>query len=741
MRAPISVTLARGGEAVRLQGTQVSPAIFPMLGVSPMLGRVFEAHEENPPSDRVVILSYRAWQVYFEGEPAIVGRPVRLDGIAYSIVGVMPRGFTLPSLWDSQAMFWTPLALTAGPSRVLGLPVMARLKDGVTVDAAAREADTVVRELRGDPPADPRTPASGPPRVEIVSLKDELVAPIRSVFFVFVAAVGLVLLIACVNVANLFLARATSRQREIAIRLALGAGRNRILRQLLTESLTIAFIGGAVGCALAVVGVELLKAFGQGLPRLDLAQPGAAGNTIPRLNEVGIDMSVLLFTAAVTIVTGVLFGLSPALLLRRIDLIQPAGARVDSTRRRFGLQSTRAAMVVGQVAFTMVLLLGAGLLIGSFVKLTRLELGYDPANVLTFQIAQRAWEDRDTLDIPGIQRFQARQAAFAAQVVTRLQSVPGIQSAGFTTALPMVNGRYGLALATTPAAPIKMIPRGNALSVSRDYLRVMGIHVIAGRGFNQSDQVGPRPLLVNQTLAREYFGAENPIGTRVYLWGDTTAREVVGVVEDMREFSLFTPPEPQLFLYAEEAGGNYLISFQGGLYFALRATRDAGGIVPDLRSIIRDVDPEAALSNVATMDQIVSNSITQPRLYAVLPGIFAGIAVALAAVGLYGVMACLVTQRTQEIGIRMALGAQRRQVLFFVLRHGLAVTVSGVTLGLAGGVAVTRYLDTMLFGLTPRDPATFLIVSTLFMTVAAIACYVPARHATRVDPLVALHYE
>jgi putative ABC transport system permease protein len=743
LRMPLSVTLARGDEAVRLPGAQVSPALFPMLGVQPILGRVFEPNEEKPGSDKVVILGYRAWQAYFGADSTIVGRPVTLDSTAYTVVGVMPREFGLPSIWDSQAMFWTPLALTAERTgRILGLPVTARLKDGVSAEAAASEADAISRELRGDPPADPGKPASGPPSVEIVSLKDELVAPIRPPLFVFVVAVGLVLLIACVNVANLFLARATSRHREIAIRLALGAGRRRILRQLLTESIALALAGGAAGCALAFAGIQVVKAFGQGLARSDLAQLGAAGNTIPRLNEVSIDSSVLLYTLAVTVATGVVFGLSPALLLRRIDLNHAAGSRVESRASTFGLQSARSVMVVSQIALTMVLLSGAGLLIRSFVKLTHVELGYDPANVLTFQIVQPAQENRDTLGPPGVLRFREREAAFADVVVTRLRSVPGIESAAFTTALPMMNGRYIAGVTSTPTAPMKLIPGSSALSVSRDYLRVMGIRVIAGRGFEESDRLGAHTLLVNRRLAREYFGQESPVGKIVYLWGEPTPREVVGVVDDLREFSLYAAPGPQLLLDAAQAGGgNYMMSFQGGLYFALRTSRDAGAILPQIRSIVRQLEPRAALANIATMDQIVANSITQPRIYALLPGIFAGIAVALAGIGLYGVIAYLVTQRTQEIGIRMALGAQRRQVLFLVLRHGLVVTILGMILGLAGGLGVTRYLETMLFGLTPLDPATFLVASALFVVVAATACYVPARYAARVDPLVALRYE
>jgi putative ABC transport system permease protein len=269
----------------------------------------------------------------------------------------------------------------------------------------------------------------------------------------------------------------------------------------------------------------------------------------------------------------------------------------------------------------------------------------------------------------------------------------------------------------------------------------MGIRVIAGRGFNDGDRTGPRAMLMNRTLAREYFGEANPIGTRVYLLGEPTPREIVGVIDDMREFSLHAAPEPQLLIDAEEAGGNYLASFQGGLYFALRTTLDAGAVVPQIRGIVRQVDPTVAIGNIATMDQIVANSITQPRMYAVLPGIFAGIAVALAAIGIYGVMAYSVTQRTQEIGVRMALGARKWQVLVLILRQGLAVTILGMILGLGGGVAVTRYLEKMLFGLTPLDPITFLVVPALFTVVAVVACYLPGRDATRVDPVVALRYE
>jgi predicted permease len=742
MLQPISLTLADRDPSVRLSGLQVSPAMFPMLGVQPVLGRVFAPNDGRRGSERVVILSYRAWQADFGADSTIVGRLVTLDAAAYRVVGVMPRAFVLPGIWNAQAAFWTPLPEPEQMNgQILGLSVIARVKDGVSLEALAKEGDAIAREIRGDPPPDPRTHASGPPGVEIVPLKDEIVAPIRPALLVFVVAVGLVLLIACVNLANLFLARAMSRQREGAIRLALGAGRARIVRQLLTESLTLAAFGGVAGCALSFAGLQIVKRAGESFGRLDLSQLGAVGNTIPRLDEVGIDGSVLLFTVVVTLLAGVSFGWSPVLMLRRIDLSRAASSRAESRASAFGLHAIRSAMVVSQIALTMVLLLGAGLLIRSFAKLLQVPLGYDPANVLTFQIRPpRLHQGRDALDMPGFQRLRAREAALAEDVVTRLRAVPGVESAAFATELPMVNGSWIVALQDTLAGPRKTIPRSNALSVSRDYLRVMKIPVIAGRGFDERDRGSARTMLVNRALARDYFGGASPVGRRVYLWGDDTPREIVGVIGDLREFSILRPPEPQLFIAADEPGMQPA-SFDGGLYVALRTGLDVSALVPQIRRVVHQVDPEAAPDNIATMNQIVGNSITLPRMYAVLPGIFAGVALALALAGLYGAMAYAVARRTQEIGIRMALGAGRWQVLALVLKQGLVVSLLGAILGLAGGLAATRFLQAMLFGLTPLDPATFLSVSALFVAVAMTACYLPARRAARIDPLDALRCE
>ncbi len=734
LEVPISMTLVTREEAFRLNGSQVSATMLPLLGVQPIVGRVFEPDEEKPGLDRVVILSYPAWQKYFGADPKILERTATLDDTAYSVVGVMPREFAFP---DPQAEFWMPLVLTGPQARhFIGLQVSARLKDGITIGAAAAEAETISRELRGELQPDRQAPVLHPPRIEIVTWKDELVAPIRSALFVFIVAVGFVLLIACVNVGNLFLARATSRNREMAIRIALGAGRGRVLRQLLTESLILALFGGAAGCALAFAGIRFFSTFGQGLARMDLMRFEATGNAVPRLSEISIDTSVLLYTLVITILTGLLFGLAPALYLRRADLIHAAGLRAAPTSSRFSLQSVRTLMVIGQLALTMVLLLGAGLLIRSFTKLTNIDLGYDPANVLTFKIPQ------PQLLWPRDAAKQPQQTAFAQEVVRRLQLVPGIQSAGFTSALPMVQARQLLGLKATPTAAAVPIPGGSVRIVSQDYLQVMGIRIISGRGFSDKDRINQRPVyLVNKKLAREYF-KNAAIGETIHGGFGLNPGEIVGVVDDFRASALDNEPGPQLFMNAEHVRGLVPVT-QGGVYFATRMNGDRGrdAIISEIRSTVRDIDSKTTLDNIATMEQIVSNSITTPRSYAVLLGFFAATAIVLAAIGIYGVLAYFVKQRTHEIGIRMALGAERSEVLLLILRQGLSLSIAGVALGLTGGVTLTRYLDKMLFGLTPLDPTTFIIVSAIFIVVTLVASYVPARYATKIDPLVSLRHE
>jgi len=718
MERSFAVTL-RGREAVRLSGLQASPSLFPMFEVRPALGRVFTADEEKPGFDRSIILSYSTWQKLFAGNPKILGAVLTLDDAPYTVVGIMPKEFAYP---DSQTAFWTPLALPI--PGLLGLPVIARLKDGVPLTAAAEEANEIGRYIRGETPGDPEP--GGPPRIQLMTLQEELVSPIRLPFVIFVIAVTFVLLIACINVANLFLARATARNAEIRIRMALGAGRGRLLRQLLTENFILAALGGAMGVAVALVGVRIFSALGQSLPRTDLLRFGLTGNAIPRLNEVGLDVPVLLFTVGHTVIAGLLFGLVPALQLRRMIPIHAVsnGYGVPGSSKA-SARLVRAAMVTGQISLSIVLLLGAGLLIKSFLTLTNTKLGYDPSNVLTFKIPQPA------LDYPKDESKQRQQNAFAEEVAKRLELTPGIEAAGFTNSLPMVQGFWIWVRDSQGSG--RPAHEGRSSVVSPDYFRTMGLKVVAGRGFAESDLVRRSTVyVVNRAAVQEYFQGMNPVGKIISTFRGSDKGEIVGVVEDTRQSGPDTEPMPQIFMDPEHT--NHSV-YGGGYYFVVRTARNAATIVPVIRSIVRDIDSNVVVDDVATMNQILSNSITTPHSYAVLLGTFSAVALALASTGLYGVLSYLVKQRTREIGIRVALGAEKRNVVGFVMRQGLLLSVTGLTLGLIGGAVLTRYLRTMLFQVTPLDTSIFIAVSLLFIGIALLACYIPARQATTIDPL------
>jgi predicted permease len=723
LERPVSMTLT-GREAVRLAGLQVSPDLFPLLGTQPGLGRVFEPNEERPGYDKVIILSYRAWLKYFGADPQILRTVLTLDDATYTVVGVMPRDFTYP---DAQTEFWIPFVL---PPRdhILGLQVIARLKDGIPLAAAAEEASRIGRELRGESQGEPQP---DPPRIQLMTMKEELVAPIRLPLLVFVISVAFVLLVACINVANLFLARASTRNREIAIRLALGAGRRRVLRQLFTENFLVAGFGGAIGIVLAFAATRVFPALGQSLARMDLMRFESAGNAVPRLNEVSMDTSLLLFTLAVTVITGILFGLIPALQTVGTHPIRTADLHVAGSSK-LTLKSVRAVMIIGQVALTMTLMLGAGLLIKSFVKLANTKLGYDPGNVLTFQIP------RPELSFPEDVPKQRQRTAFEEEVVRRLESLPDIQSTAYTNRLPMIQMTISLGVNREGSASI---PEVDCNTVSTDYFRVMGIRVIEGRSLSAADRVSSRPAyLINRTLAKQLFPNGDSVGKAISIGPHMAPGDIIGVVDDVRQLGFDAEPKPALFVDPEHTIG-IIGTSQGGVYFTVRTEKPAAAVMPQIRGILRNMDPDLVLDNVATMDLIVSNSITTPKSYAVLMGTFSAAAFALATIGLYGVLTYFVTQRRQEIGIRLALGAKRRDVVLLILRRGLAFGLTGIVLGLAGGVALTQYLRKMLFGVGASDPITFIVVCVVFMTVILIASYIPARQATRIDPLLALRYE
>ena len=554
-----------------------------------------------------------------------------------------------------------------------------------------------------------------------MSLKDEMVAPVRPALIVLLVSVGFVLLIACANVANLLLARAAGRQMEIAIRVALGAGRVRLIRQVLTESVLLALLGGAVGTALAFWGVRLLARLGPG--------------NIPRLDEISIDGPVFAYTLLVSVLTGILFGLAPAIRLSRTERLQAMKEGAMSGSSGFDLvrgNPTRSLLAVAEIALAMVLLVGAGLLINSFLRLSNVDPGYDPESVLTFQVA-----------LPQTRYPEAQRVQFYEQALSRLQELPGVQAAGMASTLPLQPGVMRLSMniqgRPEPTRPEEMVI-ADVRVISPQYVKALGLTILDGRGFNDNDREGQPPvLMVNRTFADRYFAGETPIGQKMRL-GAPDPFEIVGLVDDVRHAGLDADAQPEVYLDYRQARVAMPRGL-GGMLFALRTSDDPSSMVPYARTLVRRLDPELTIDNVASMEQRLSDSVARPRFYAVMLGIFAAVAMTLAAVGIYGIMAYSVSQRTREIGIRMALGAERREVLGLILRQGLALTAVGMIAGLAAAFAVTRYLQNMLFGLSASDPSTLAGVSVLLGAIAILACYVPARRATRIDPIVALRYE
>ena len=724
---PAFMTLIGRGEAARLQGMRVSPGVFDTLGEQAFVGRAFGSAEEVPVAAPVIIFSYAAWQRYFGGDPAIVGQTVALTNSlspnsqinieGYSVVGVMPKGFEFE---NGQTQFWLPASWT--PSS--GGTLLGRLADGVSIHTAQAEIGGILRGMR---------PTQQQASVELVRVLDTVVEPVKPALVVLTVAVAFVLLIACVNVANLLLARASARQREIGIRLALGAGRGRMIRQLLTESVLLALLSGAAGTLVALGGTYLLRSLATTFARIDLG----VQLPFPRVEEIGIDASVLAFALAISVITGLLCGLAPALGLSKPDRAEVLKdhTHAQSGSGVAGRTPVRGLLIVSEIALAMMLLVGGSLLIHSFTKLVSVESGYDPENVLTFQVS--------LADLaPGTE-----MKTLADDVVEQVRLLPGVKAAAFARQLPLIAIRETAWFRRSPHLP-NPPPRPTSASpdarlVSEEFFDVMGIRVVAGRAFGPNDGVGqPRVLLVNQTLARQAFPNQNPIGQYVYAGRDSSPWQIVGIVADVRQFGLDQDPQPQFFADFRQWSNTDPVFFTIlGPYFAIRGGADVQALVPRIRDIVRGLSPDAGLYNVATMEQLVSNSLSRPRMYATLLGIFACVAVVLAAVGIYGVIAYAVAQRTREIGIRMALGAQRTEVVRLVLGQSLTWTGIGIVLGLGGAAAVTRYLEGLLFGLTPLDASTFVVASLTFVSIALIASYVPARRATRIDPVVALRSE
>jgi putative ABC transport system permease protein len=720
---PALMTVTGAGRALRLQGMHVAPGYFETLRVSARLGRTFGAREEAPGADAVVILSYPTWQTHFGGRADIIGHSVTLASSLtrnpaatmrpYEIVGVMPEGFDAA---NRQMEFWIPVAWNPNAGGAL----VARLADGATLAGAQAEIASALRGLRA---------AGADTRYELEPALDGVVAPVKPALLMLLGASLFVLLIACANVGNLVLARMHERRREIAVRTALGAGRARLIRQLAAESMLLAVLSGAAAVLLAFVAVRGLRGLTATMARLDLG----AGIAFPRLDEVSLDGSVLLFVALTSLVVGALVGVLPAIAHARpqhtIDALRASASTGLAGFNLFRRGRTRAVLVVAEIALAMVLLVGGGLMVHSFTKLSRVDPGFDPSGVVTFQIA-----------VPPDRYPLPRLKAFADDIVGRVRRVPGVIAAAHGQ-LPMVmlSDRFGVR-----RRPDEKRPAGTDAPVVRlvsaDYFKTMRIAITRGRSFTDQDGgESARVLLINEMLARRDFAGENPIGARIFIGPDDKPWEIVGVTADVRLFGYDRAPTPQVFALPGQWPGENV--FPLGPYFVVRVQGDRSEVLRQLGALAADLDREAGLFNVATMDGIVSNRMSSPRLYAVLLGTFAGVAAVLAFVGIYGVVAYTVGQRTREIGIRVALGAAPSRVVRMVLWQSLAIAAGGIAVGLVAAAVLSRSLRGLLFGVEPLDVTTFAVVTAAFVIVILIASWLPSRRATRITPVVALRAE
>jgi predicted permease len=709
-----SLNLSGAGEPERIRAARVSADLFELLRARPALGRAFLPEEDQHGGHRVVVLSHALWQRRFGGNPAVVGQTLSLSDQSYEVVGVMPPNFSFPR---TTTEMWTPIAFSPTERAMRDtnfLSVIARLKPGVTLEQARSEMGVLARGLSGQYP-DTNTEVG----VKVVSYKEQVVGDARLSLLLLLGAVGFILLIACANVANLLLGRAAARRKEMTIRAALGASRGRVIRQLLTESVLLSLAGGGLGLLLAHWGLDLLAAL----------QP----TNIPRLAELSIDRRVLLFASALSLLTGVAFGLAPALLASKPELNDALKEGVKGTGGGSGRQRLRSLLIVSEIALSLVLLVGAGLMIKSFWRLMQVDPGFNPENTLTAVVSLPVSRYAET----------DRQIAFFQQAVERVGNLPGVEAAGVTTDIPLFGGSStGFDVEGRPPAAPGQRPMVEFRSVSPDYFRAMGISLVRGRTFNERDRAdAPGVVIVNETLARRYFPGADPLGKRLGLSKPTDWREIVGVARDTRNYGLDEEVKPEAYMPYTQSAPDYLSGSVSAMVLVARTASDPQGVAAAVKREVQALDSSQPVYNIKTMEQYLAESTGQRRFNMLLLAIFAGVAVLLAAVGLYGVMSYAVVQRTHEIGVRMALGARGRDVLRMIVGQGLLLTLVGVALGLAAAFALTRVIRGMLYEVSSTDPATFIAVTSLLVLVSFLACLVPARRATRVDPLIALRSE
>jgi predicted permease len=717
--------LTAAGQPERIRAARVSWTLFPALGVQPLLGRTFAPEEDDPGRD-VAVLGYALWKQKFGGDRSIIGRTIALNRKAYTVVGVMPQSFVFP-LEDLEgfgsADLWVPMSFTPEERTHLGdnfdYGLVARLKSGVSLDQAEADASLVAARIQQQYPPDIRNEFTL--HAAVTPLRDSVIGKARPLMAILLGAVGLVLLIACVNVANLLLARTMGRQKEMAVRLALGAGRARLLRQFIAENMALALVGGGSGIAVAFWG-------NRAIVRL-------APSAIPRVQDASIDVPVLLFTLLLSVAAGLVVGAAPAFAASGTDVNSSLkeGSRGSATGRRH--QRLRTILVTSEIALALMLLAGAGLLIRSFIRARDVNPGFQPEHVLSFNVPlpQAGYPK------PGGIR------SFYRQLRDHLARLPGVQQVGFSSDLPMLaTWNHTFVPENYHPAPGAQLNLCWNSVVSGDYFEALHVPLIRGRYFNDQDTPESAPVvIVSESLARRFWPHENPLGKRLK-WGVAQSKSpwltIVGVVGEVKQGALDQATLPHTYEpYSQQPSD--IVSILTDMNFALRASGDPASLASAVRAEVWGLDPQLPVAWLLPMNDILEKSLTPRRFNLFLFVTFAGLALVLAAIGIYGVVSYSVTQRTHEMGIRMALGAGRGDVLGLVVRQGLVLALAGVGIGVAGGLALTRFLSTLLFHVAPTDPITFFVVSLVLATVAIAASIVPAWRATRVDPTVALRYE
>ncbi len=702
-----------GSEPLQVQTGQVTGGYFSTLGVKPLMGRWLTYEDDKTGGERVVVLSHAFWQNEFNGDKNILGKTIPLSGNSYTIVGVMPESFTSPR---EKPQAWTPVHISnpvaANFRGVHFLATYVRLKNGVSIEQARTDFQRLDQKLAELHPADNKTR-----QTVLLPLQERIVGASRNALLILFGAVGLVLLIACANFANLLLSRAAARQQELTIRTALGAGRGRIIRQLITESSLLAVVGGAVGALFASWGIDLLVAM----------KPA----NLPRLESISIDGRVLLFTLGISLATGLIFGLIPAW--------SAANLSINETLKEGGRTSTlgsargrvRTTLIVSEIAIALVLLVGAGLLVRSLWKLNAVKSGFNSENLLTMR-----------LELPEARYKEiAKQMQYRQTVLDAVNTLPGLQ-ATMVSELPMSGNRLDHDFLIEGRPPIAKgeEPSIYTRSITRDYLKVMQIPILQGREFNEQDRAGSTQVgIINEAAAREYFPDENPIGKRLR-WAradEVKWMTIIGVAQDIRHFGFDRDEAPAFYNLYEQQDQPW----KRWVVLAVRSQSEATATLRSIKEKIATVDNQIPVTEVATMTQVMSSSLATQRFNVTLLGIFAALAFLLAMVGIYGVISFSVSQRTHEIGIRMALGAKTSDVLQLILKQGLLLALIGAGIGIVGALALTRLMESLLFGVSATDPITFSVVFLILVIVALVACFVPARRAAKTDPMIALRYE